>query len=48
MRMAGRMGGEIVTVSNLKILEVIAEENLLVISGAVPGRRGTVLEITGK
>ena len=48
MRMAGRMGGEIVTVSNLKILEVIAEENLIVISGAVPGRRGTVLEITGK
>lgn len=48
MRMAGRTGGEIVTVSNLKILEVIAEENLIVVSGALPGRKGTILEIIAK
>lgn len=47
MRMAGRMGGERVTVKNLKIAQVVPEENLLLIKGAVPGRRGTVLEIRG-
>ncbi len=45
MRMAGRMGGERVTVTNLKIVDIIPEENLLLIEGAVPGRRGTVIEI---
>ena len=45
MRMAGRMGGERVTVRNLHIVQVIPEENLLLIGGAVPGRRGTLLEI---
>ena len=47
MRMAGRMGGERVTVKNLKVVDVIAAENLLLLEGAVPGRRGTVLEIRG-
>jgi len=47
MRMAGRMGGERVTVRNLKIAKVDAENNLLAVSGAVPGRRGTLLEIRG-
>ncbi|MDP3710398.1 MAG: 50S ribosomal protein L3 [bacterium] len=45
MRMAGRMGGERVSVKNLKIVKVDAENNMLAISGAVPGRRGTLLEI---
>lgn len=44
-RMAGRMGGDRVTVKNLKVLQVVPEEGLLVVSGAVPGRRGTLLEI---
>jgi large subunit ribosomal protein L3 len=44
-RMAGRMGGERVTVRNLKIAKVDVENNLLMIKGAVPGRRGTLLEI---
>jgi large subunit ribosomal protein L3 len=48
MRMGGRMGGDRITVSNLKILAVDAETNTLLISGAVPGRRGTVLEIIQK
>ena len=47
MRMAGRMGGERVTVSNLKIAKVDAENGILAITGAVPGRRGTLLEIRG-
>lgn len=47
MRMAGRMGGERVTVQNLSVVQVVPEENLLLIGGAVPGRRGTLLEIHG-
>lgn len=47
MRMAGRMGGERVTVRNLKIAKVDVENNMLAISGAVPGRRGTLIEIRG-
>lgn len=45
MRMAGRMGGERKTIVGLKIVRVDKEENLLAISGAIPGRRGTLLEI---
>jgi len=45
MRMAGRMGGDRVTVSNLEILAVDQTAGLLVVSGAVPGRRGTLVEI---
>ncbi len=47
MRMAGRMGGDKVTVRNLKILHINKDENVMVISGAIPGRRGTLIEITG-
>lgn len=46
-RMAGRMGGERITVRNLKIVKIDVENNLLAIKGAVPGRRGTLLEIKG-
>lgn len=44
-RMAGRMGGKRVTVKNLEIVEVDAENNILAVKGAVPGRRGTLVEI---
>ena len=44
-KMPGRMGAERVSVKNLKIVKIDAEKNLLTIKGAVPGRRGTVLEI---
>ncbi len=47
MRMAGRMGGERVSVRNLKILQVHQETGELVISGAIPGRAGTVVEVRG-
>lgn len=45
MRMAGRMGGDRVTVKNLKVLHIDPTTNTLYISGAVPGRRGTLIEI---
>lgn len=45
MRMAGRMGGDRITVKNLKVLQVNADENILVVRGAVPGRRGTLVEV---
>lgn len=44
-KMAGRMGTERVTVTNLKVLAVDAKAGQIVISGAVPGRRGTLLEV---
>ncbi len=47
MRMAGRMGGGRVSVRNLKIAKVDPENQILAIRGAVPGRRGTLLEIRG-
>ena len=47
MRMAGRMGGERVTVRNLKVLQVDSASNILLISGAIPGRPGTLVEIRG-
>lgn len=47
MRMAGRMGGDRVSVRNLKVVKVDVESNMLAVKGAVPGRRGTLLEIRG-
>lgn len=46
-KMPGRMGFERVTVKNLKIAKVDKENNLLAVKGALPGRRGTLLEIRG-
>ena len=47
MRMAGRMGGTSITVKNLKVLGVDKDNNQLLISGAIPGRRGTLIEVRG-
>ena len=44
-RMAGRMGGDRVTVKNLEIVEIDGENNLIALKGAVPGRRGTLIMI---
>ena len=44
-RMAGRMGGERKTVNGLTVAKIDAEHNILAVTGAVPGRRGTLLEI---
>lgn len=47
MRMAGRMGSDKITIKGVKIEAVIPEENSILLGGAVPGRRGTVIEIRG-
>lgn len=44
-RMAGHMGNARVTVKNLEIVGVNPDENLLLISGAVPGSRGTLIMV---
>jgi large subunit ribosomal protein L3 len=46
MRMAGRMGSDLITVRNLKVLAVDKATNTLVVKGAVPGKAGTMLSIT--
>ena len=43
MRMAGQMGNARVTIENLEILKVMAEEGLLVVKGAVPGHKGATV-----
>ena len=43
MRMAGRMGGERVTVQGLTVHSVDAEKGLLLVKGAVPGARGRIV-----
>ena len=45
MRMAGRMGAEKVTVQNLKVLKVVAEKNLLIIKGCIPGHKNAYVTI---
>ncbi len=47
MRMGGRMGGDRITVKNLQVLQVNKDENVLLIKGAIPGRRGTLVEVRG-
>lgn len=47
MRMGGRMGSDRVSVPNLKVLHIDAEKGEIIISGAVPGARGSLVEITG-
>jgi large subunit ribosomal protein L3 len=44
-RMPGRMGGDMVTVRNLKVLQVRPETNELVVHGSLPGRRGVLVSI---
>jgi large subunit ribosomal protein L3 len=43
--MAGRMGSDTVSVKGLKVLAVDTTNNLLLVSGAIPGRRGTLIEV---
>lgn len=44
-KMAGRMGGDRITLKKSKIISVDPEQNLLVLKGQVPGRKNTLLEI---
>lgn len=45
MRMPGRMGGDRITQKNLKVVFIDKENNKMLIKGAVPGRRGSLVEI---
>jgi large subunit ribosomal protein L3 len=42
-RMAGRTGGDRVTVQNLRVVKIIPEQNLIIISGSVPGAKNSLL-----
>lgn len=44
-RMAGRMGGDRVTIKNLKVIGIDVEKNILTVSGLVPGGRNSLLII---
>lgn len=46
-RMAGRTGGERVTIKNLEVLQIDPSTNTMLVAGAIPGRRGTLVEIKG-
>lgn len=46
-RMAGRMGTDRITVKNLTVMQVNAADNIILIKGAVPGRRGALVEVRG-
>ncbi len=47
MRMAGRMGSDRITTKNLKVVQVDSAAGFVLVSGPVPGRRGTLVEIRG-
>ena len=45
MKMAGRMGGEKVKVLNLRVLKVMADKNILLVKGCVPGHKNSYVII---
>ncbi|MEI6190986.1 MAG: 50S ribosomal protein L3 [bacterium] len=47
MRMAGRMGSDLITISGLKVIQIDAAANEILVLGALAGRRGTLVEIIG-
>jgi large subunit ribosomal protein L3 len=46
--MAGRMGYENVMISNLKVIKILPEENLILVKGAVPGAINSFVELIKK
>ncbi|MSU54241.1 MAG: 50S ribosomal protein L3 [Candidatus Staskawiczbacteria bacterium] len=46
-KMPGRMGFDRVTVKNLKVAKIDVENNMLALMGAIPGHKGTLLQIKG-
>ena len=47
-RMAGRMGGDKMTFKNLTVISIDQDNKLMYIKGAIPGRRGTIIEVKQK
>lgn len=48
MRMAGRMGGDRITQKNLEVVFVDKENNIMLVKGAITGKRGTLVEIVAR
>lgn len=48
MKMAGRTGNENVTVSNLRVIKILLEEDLILVKGAVPGSINSIVELLKK
>ena len=44
-KMAGQLGGGMVTLKNTEVLYVNSDDNILVLKGSVPGKKNTVLKI---
>ena len=44
-RLPGHMGSETITVQNLEVVKVDAQRNLLLIKGAIPGAKGTMVTV---
>jgi large subunit ribosomal protein L3 len=47
-RMAGRTGGDRITVKNLEVVAVDAKNHQLLVKGAIPGRKGTMIEVLAR
>lgn len=48
MKMAGRMGYENVTVSNLSVVKILSDQNIILVKGAVPGSINSIVELIKK
>ena len=48
MKMAGRMGNDNVSVRNLQVIKIIAEKNIILVKGAVPGATNSIVELYKK
>ena len=47
-KMAGRMGHNKVTIKNLQIIDIHPEENIIIVKGAIPGKRGSIISLNKK
>ena len=45
MRMAGRTGGDRVTIQNLQVVKIIPEHNIVMVKGSIPGAKGSIVLI---
>jgi large subunit ribosomal protein L3 len=45
MRMAGQMGNKRIVMENLVVLKVLADRNLIVVKGSIPGSKGSTVTI---
>lgn len=45
LRMAGRTGSDQVTIENLRVLQIIPEHNLIVVSGSIPGAKNSIVYV---